>query len=88
MREEIVSKYKHQFETHSKKAVQAIDQLNRFVVENGSKIRFNYPESKYELRKLRKKLKNPAKGISVSVRHMPSYGGHVLIRSWPASGLM
>jgi hypothetical protein len=73
VREETVAKYKSLLEAQTKKTDQAVDQLNRLIIDKASRISFSTPEPKYEVRDLRKKFRAPAKGISV--RYYPDTSG-------------
>jgi hypothetical protein len=69
IREETVAKYKHLLETQNKKAAQAVDLLNRLILDKDHRIHLNPPDVRYAVRDLRKKFRSPAK--AVSVRYYP-----------------
>ncbi|MCI0561036.1 MAG: PIN domain-containing protein, partial [Nitrososphaera sp.] len=65
VREETVAKYKHMLEVQARKAAQAVHNLNRLIIDAKSQIGFHSPNSKYQIRDLRKKFRAPATGVSV-----------------------
>jgi hypothetical protein len=73
VREETVARYKYMLETQAKKTEQAVDSLNRLIIESNSRIHIIIPEAKYEIRELRKKLREPSKGVTV--RYYPETEG-------------
>src|SRR5712672_81844 len=65
VREETIAKYRHLLEVQAKKTAQAVEQLNRLIIDKGSQIHVPDPDSKYAARKLRAKFVNLAKAGSV-----------------------
>jgi PIN domain len=73
VREETVARYKHMLETQAKKTEQAVDSLNRLIIDSDSRIQFSIPQPKYQIRDLRKKFRVPSKGVTV--RYYPETEG-------------
>jgi hypothetical protein len=73
VREETVARYRHILEVQTKKTEQAVDALNRLIIDPDSRIHFNSPQTKYEIRDLRRKFRGPSKGVAV--RYYPETEG-------------
>jgi PIN domain len=65
VREETVARYRHMLESQTKKTEQAVDSLNRLIIDPDSRIHIHSPLAKYEIRDLRKKFRAPSKGVAV-----------------------
>jgi hypothetical protein len=73
VREETVAKYRHLLDLHSKRAAQAVKDLNRLIVNKNSKIHFAPPKSAYAARELRAQFREVEKaGL---IRYYPDVSG-------------
>jgi hypothetical protein len=73
VREEVVARYKHQFELRSRKAAQAAEELNKLILDKHDRLDFDVTEPKYVIRDLRAKLRKPGKGVKL--RYYPEIDG-------------
>jgi hypothetical protein len=73
VREETIAKYRHLLDVHAKKAAQAVEHLNRLIVNKNSEIHFTAPKSAYAARDLRNKFRDLEK--TGSIRYYPDTAG-------------
>jgi PIN domain len=73
VREETVAKYRHLLDLQTKRAAQAVKDLNRLIVRKNSQIHFAPPKSVHAARKLRDKFREVEKaGL---IRYYPDVNG-------------